>query len=264
LFFDPAEYFGRVFLRDSARQKCRAPSLARPPAPLRRSGTPANVHPASQSVTRHHLCLFLSKFLPLDVSRDEVGFSLAAEIHGDRFLAATRTASSGDRTGASGRASGRIARPQTALSVRSPLLPTSRQLAVDVSTPTKPTRCAVNLSVWEYLRRRTAEAVLAGFHDAFDYLERQDQPQAIHAAAKAMRRRFQGQLEVPSGPKPDASPAPHQATPQQPTPHAPTPGGAPVGLPQPSTNGKPAAPNGPANAATQRRRPGRPRKEVHG
>lgn len=125
----------------------------------------------------------------------------------------------------------------------------------------------MNLSVWDYLRRRTAEAVLAGFHDAFEYLERQDQPQAIHGAAKAMRRRFQEQLEGPGGPKPEPNPqqpASQPSAPQAPAPHMPAPGSAPTGMPQPSTNGKPATAAGQLSSATQRRRPGRPRKEVHG
>ena len=48
----------------------------------------------------------------------------------------------------------------------------------------------MSLSIWDYVRRRTCEAMLAGFHDALDYLERQDQALLINAAAKSLRNRL--------------------------------------------------------------------------
>ena len=48
----------------------------------------------------------------------------------------------------------------------------------------------MSLSLWEYVRRRTCDAVLAGVQDALDHLEGQDQAQLIFAIAKTLRRRL--------------------------------------------------------------------------
>lgn len=117
----------------------------------------------------------------------------------------------------------------------------------------------MTLSIWDYLRRRACEAVLAGFHDAFEYLERQDQPQPIHAAAKAFRRRFQEQPDAIGSSKSDSAANPHAPSSTTSTPNSGQPGGA-----QPSPHGKPPHADSAGNAQAQRRGPGRPRKEVHG
>ena len=117
----------------------------------------------------------------------------------------------------------------------------------------------MNLSVWEYLRRRTAEAVLAGFFDAFEYVERQDQSQAIHAAAKGLRRRLHDQPDASGANQNSANSAPQPAAANTQAPAV-----SPSNLAPPPVNGKPTAGSLLPNQAAQRRRPGRPRKEVHG
>jgi hypothetical protein len=134
----------------------------------------------------------------------------------------------------------------------------------------------MSLSVWDYVRRRTCEAMLAGFQDALDYLERQDQAQLMHAAAKNFRKRMH---ELPhngangngNGNHSDGAGAGSTST-----------------AGQPSAKPKPPAPQhsqqqqlpdllGPEDQAvaaqhassapspqSQPRGPGRPRKEVHG
>lgn len=128
----------------------------------------------------------------------------------------------------------------------------------------------MSLSIWDYIRRRACDATLAGFQDALDYLERQDQAQLMHAAAKSFRKRMHelphtggngngngngggNHPEVASGtPSPAGGPSP--ARPKPPVPQhsqqQQVPGliGAPPASSQPPQN----------------RRPGRPRKEVHG
>ncbi|RIK76991.1 MAG: hypothetical protein DCC67_13210 [Planctomycetota bacterium] len=130
----------------------------------------------------------------------------------------------------------------------------------------------MSLSVWDYVRRRTCEAMLAGFQDALDHLERQDQAQLMHAAAKSFRKRLN---ELPhngngsgSGNHADAASAGSSQTgaqaPARPKPPAPQhgqqqslPGVA--GPPAPVPSVPPASSQPP-----QHRGPGRPRKEVHG
>lgn len=114
----------------------------------------------------------------------------------------------------------------------------------------------MGLPIWEYLRRRACEALLAGVQDAFDFMERQDQPQAIHAAAQLLRRRVQDFEDVlRTGGRPDNSPV-------QPA----LPDHRPAALPQKTNNPSPAnlRPAQPASQDAARRGPGRPRKEVHG
>lgn len=129
----------------------------------------------------------------------------------------------------------------------------------------------MSLSIWDYIRRRASEATLAGFQDALDYLERQDQAQMIHAAAKSFRKRMHelpnnggngngNHSEHPSGTAAPTGGPPH-IKPQQPAlPHSPQqqlPGM--VGMPAAVPNSSPA----PAQQ-TEHRKPGRPRKEVNG
>ena len=46
------------------------------------------------------------------------------------------------------------------------------------------------LSIWEYLRQRTRDAVLAGFQDALDVTEQNDQADSEYEAATKLRRRL--------------------------------------------------------------------------
>ena len=77
------------------------------------------------------------------------------------------------------------------------------------------------LSVWEYIRQRTADAVLAGCRDALEMLERQDQGAAMWGAAKALRQQLNEAQERdghPNGPHGNNSTRPpqnHSAPPQQ-------------------------------------------------
>ena len=58
------------------------------------------------------------------------------------------------------------------------------------------------LSIWEYLRERTRDAVLAGFQDALDVAEQGDTNGSQHAAATQLRTRLGApettQLPTPS------------------------------------------------------------------
>ena len=58
------------------------------------------------------------------------------------------------------------------------------------------------LSIWEYLRERTRDAVLAGFQDALDIAEQGDTNGSQHAAATQLRTRLGApettQLPIPS------------------------------------------------------------------
>lgn len=130
----------------------------------------------------------------------------------------------------------------------------------------------MSLSIWDYIRRRACEATLAGFQDALDYLERQDQAQLMHAAAKSFRKRMH---ELPhngngngSGNHADAASAGSSQTGSQ-APAQPKPPATQQGQQQslPSMAGPPAsAPSAPpaSSQPPQHRGPGRPRKEVHG
>ncbi|MDZ4779945.1 MAG: hypothetical protein SGJ19_06815 [Planctomycetia bacterium] len=137
----------------------------------------------------------------------------------------------------------------------------------------------MSLSIWEYVRRRTCEAMLAGFHDALDCLERQDQGQLIHAASKSLRKRLNemahnggnGNGNGGNGPgnggNANGGHGPGAAG-QQSTTSA---GAAAPALAAPHAANKPhhQSPHGPAPAPGQspspeHRKVGRPRKEVHG
>ena len=43
----------------------------------------------------------------------------------------------------------------------------------------------MSLSVWDYIRQRARDALMAGFQDALDQIERQDQPQLIHVIERS-------------------------------------------------------------------------------
>jgi ribonuclease E len=135
----------------------------------------------------------------------------------------------------------------------------------------------MSLSIWEYVRRRACEAMLAGFHDALDCLERQDQAQLIHAASKSLRKRLNemahnggngnggngngngGNGNGGHGPGAGGQQSNNSAGAAAPTLAAPTAANKPPQQPQ---NGPAPAP-GPS-PPTQHRKVGRPRKEVHG
>ena len=55
------------------------------------------------------------------------------------------------------------------------------------------------LSVWEYLRERTRDAVLAGFQDALDIVEGDDTNGSQHDQAKKLLSRFRGTAAVAVG-----------------------------------------------------------------
>jgi hypothetical protein len=132
----------------------------------------------------------------------------------------------------------------------------------------------MSLSVWDYVRRRTAEAMLAGFQDALDYLERQDQAQLMHAAAKSFRKRMHelpnsggngngnhseaasgGSTQVAGQPPAKPKPPAPQHSQQQTLPDLLGPA-VPAAAPQHASPGP--------SSQQQHRGPGRPRKEVHG
>src|SRR5262245_55089935 len=46
------------------------------------------------------------------------------------------------------------------------------------------------LSVWDYLRQKTRDSVLAGFQDALDVVEQDDHGHAHHQAAQKLRDRL--------------------------------------------------------------------------
>ena len=130
------------------------------------------------------------------------------------------------------------------------------------------------LSVWEYIRRRTADAVLAGCHDALDMMETQDQGATMWAAAKALRKQLnEAQARIApanGGNGGNGSPAPpttHNHAPPTPVRAAsptPVPNSAAT-LPAPlSPQYSTSASTTPAAPTAERRKVGRPRKEVHG
>ena len=53
----------------------------------------------------------------------------------------------------------------------------------------------MSLSIWEYLRARTRDAVLAGFNDALDLVEQGDSNGSQHAAATQLVARMKQQAE---------------------------------------------------------------------
>ena len=133
------------------------------------------------------------------------------------------------------------------------------------------------LSVWEYIRRRTADAVLAGCHDALDMMETQDQGATMWAAAKALRKQLnEAQTRIApanggnGGNGGNGSPAPpttHNHAPPTPVRAAsptPMPNSA-AKLPAPlSPQYSTSAPTTPVAPTAERRKVGRPRKEVYG
>lgn len=121
------------------------------------------------------------------------------------------------------------------------------------------------LSVWEYIRQRTADAVLAGCRDALDILERQDQAAVMWSAAKALRQQL-NEASRASGPPTGAQPNnPSSQIPASPAQQRPP---LPATLPTASAPAASRTPSVPANSATvqnpERRKAGRPRKEVFG
>lgn len=114
----------------------------------------------------------------------------------------------------------------------------------------------MGLPIWNYIRRRACEALLAGFQDALEFLEHQDQPQAIHSAAQSIKRRLHDFDEAQrAGNRTENSPS-QPALQDQRQSVSPKPNGSPqTGTPSPQNQSQQNAP---------RRGPGRPRKEVHG
>ncbi len=109
----------------------------------------------------------------------------------------------------------------------------------------------MSLSLWDYVRRRSCEAVLAGVQDALDQMERQDQSQLIHAAAKTLRRKLQECGNGGNNSKPESQPLFEKPTPEV--------------RPPASVAPAPTVPAQPPQLDNNiRRPPGRPRKETHG
>jgi hypothetical protein len=106
------------------------------------------------------------------------------------------------------------------------------------------------ISVWEYIRRRTADAVLAGCRDALELMESQDQGAAMWSAAKALRQQLHDAKAGNGG----ATSSQHHSAPASHD-NAATP------ATQPAQHSYPSAPTG---SVPERRKVGRPRKEVHG
>jgi len=106
------------------------------------------------------------------------------------------------------------------------------------------------ISVWEYIRRRTADAVLAGCRDALELMESQDQGAAMWAAAKALRQQLHDAKAGNGG----ATGSQHHSA-SAPNDNAATPTTQP---------GQHSLPSMPAGSDPERRKVGRPRKEVHG
>ena len=110
----------------------------------------------------------------------------------------------------------------------------------------------MSLSLWDYVRRRSCEAVLAGVQDALDQMERQDQSQSIHAAAKTLRRKLQEACgNGGNNPKSESQPLFEKSTPE-------------VRPPAIISSAPPAPAQSPQHDNNTRRPPGRPRKETHG
>ena len=126
----------------------------------------------------------------------------------------------------------------------------------------------MSLSVWDYIRQRARDALMAGFQDALDQIERQDQPQLIHAAARQMKKRLHESAAL-SG---NGGPSGNGSNSQTPTPPDPKSSNA-IPASQTSPPNSAPAPSGRTSGETslnshseqsQRRGPGRPRKETHG
>jgi hypothetical protein len=96
-------------------------------------------------------------------------------------------------------------------------------------------------SIWEYLRERTRDAVLAGFQDALDIAEKDDTEGSQHAAASRLGTRL-------------AAGSLTQASAQIETP---PPAAEAKSLPHPSMNGQSAVNGGGASAPTAKA-PSRP------
>ena len=97
-------------------------------------------------------------------------------------------------------------------------------------------------SLWDYLRERTRDAVLAGFQDALDIVEQDDTEASQHATARRLSAKLAGslnQMETPTvieATSGHASPLPHASI-----------NGHVVANGQHATNGK-AAPSSPPRA----------------
>lgn len=96
-------------------------------------------------------------------------------------------------------------------------------------------------SIWEYLRERTRDAVLAGFQDALDIAEQDDTEGSQHAAARRLGARLAaGSLTHESAQVETPPPAVEAKS-----------------LPHPSVNGRPVE-NGRAASAATPKAPARP------
>jgi len=65
-------------------------------------------------------------------------------------------------------------------------------------------------SLWDYLRERTRDAVLAGFQDALDIVEQDDTEASQHATARRLSAKLAGSLNQIGTPTViEATPSPH-------------------------------------------------------
>lgn len=139
----------------------------------------------------------------------------------------------------------------------------------------------MNFSVWEYMRRRTCDAVLAGVRDALEQLETQDQAAAIFQAARQLRQKLQESQAAKPGNGQQATTDANRRPENQSASFAKLANGSnhqnasTNGAPHPAVNGNQdthysqnhvrgnTTPGGPPNHQ-QHRKVGRPRKETHG
>lgn len=64
------------------------------------------------------------------------------------------------------------------------------------------------LSIWQYLRERTRDSVLAGFQDALDIVEQDDTEGSQHDAARRLASRLAGSVAQVESPSPALKPLP--------------------------------------------------------
>ncbi len=64
------------------------------------------------------------------------------------------------------------------------------------------------LSIWQYLRERTRDSVLAGFQDALDIVEQDDTEGSQHDAARRLTSRLAGSVVRAENPSPEIKPLP--------------------------------------------------------
>ena len=65
------------------------------------------------------------------------------------------------------------------------------------------------LSIWQYLRERTRDSVLAGFQDALDIVEQDDTEGSQHDAARRLASRLAGSVVQVESPSPALKPLPN-------------------------------------------------------